>query len=328
MGKYMPRLTLHRRPNKAYGITYQLAIEFSAPKLLFSNNFDELTEADFDKLLDRLQSKLHELLGHKFFKWQLAQADVGAWHPSKNIVFLDYTSCQTILNTIAKLDISRIYDLQTTNFRNGGQVVHIHCNSLDIAFYDKLADLCKAKVSDKRTFEKDNRLQLSLLNELKEVQPLEVFRYEVRFVGKQAVKRAFPDINERTFENLYKKQLCQATLQKHWQKLTKSVDMLALDARKPYELLQNYLIDNSDATPMAALAATAGLLINGQNGVVSLRNLLEATYGKQAWYRLKPIIKSPSAYRFTHFQHIDEVLDRFTPTNMTEFRERIENSGK
>lgn len=327
MGKYMPRLTLHRRPNKTFGVSYQLVVEFSAPKMLFKQNFDELTEADFEPLLAALQETLFELTGYRFFKSVLAQAEIGSWHPSKNIVFLDYTSCQTILNTLGKLDISRTYDLQRTNFRDG-HVIHVHCNSLDIAFYDKLADLRRAKLSDKRAFERDNGIQMSLLDPLRDISPIEVLRYEVRLVGKDAVKRAFPNVEKRTFEALYKKQLCQDLLLEHWNKLTASVSLLSLDERRPYELFQNYLLENPDATPQSALAATAALLINGQEGVRNLRNLLKARYNKDAWYRIKKLLNAPQAHRYSHFQHVDETLKRFTTTKMSAYLKRIENSGK
>lgn len=318
IGKYMPRLTMFKRPSK-FGPVYQLAIEFSAPKMLYESNFDELADADFEQLITTLRNKLQELIGYRFFKHQLASAEVGAWHPSKNIVFLNYTACQTVLNALSKLDVSRIYDFQKDRYRDGGHVLHIHCNSLDIAFYDKMADLRKAKLSDKRAFEKDSLVQLNLLEKLPEYRPLEVFRYEVRFVGKASIKRAFPDLEVRSFEALFKKQLCQAVLIKHWQKLTASVDLLALDVRQPYELLQNYLEENQTATPQAAMAAVAGLLITSQVGAAGLRNTLEAHYGTQVWYRLKPLLKSPQGYRFTYFQHIDEALDKFTPIKMSDF---------
>lgn len=217
-GKYMPRLTLHRRPRRNY-ISWQLAVEFSGPKMLFGNNFDELVEDDFDALLISLQSKLQEMLGHRFFKHQLAGADIGTWHPSKNIVFLDYTATQTILHTISKLDISKVYDLQNTDFRDG-HVVHIHTNSLDIAFYDKLADLRKAKISDKRTVTKNNLVQLDLLDKLEETRPLEIFRYEARFNGRRSIKHAFPGPKKWTFEEMFKKDLCQQALIKHWHKIS------------------------------------------------------------------------------------------------------------
>lgn len=327
MGRYMPRLTIFKRVRQFGAVTYELAAEFSAPKMLFGNNFDELEEKDFDALLTAIQATLYELLGHKFFKAQLARADIAAWHPSKNIVFLDYTSCQTILNTMGKLDVSKTYDLQKTDFRDG-HVVHIHANSLDIAFYDKMADLLKAKKSGKRAFENDSAAQLNLLESLSEYRPMEVFRYEVRFVGRASIKRAYPELEQWTFENLYKKNLCQGILLKHWNKLTSSVDMLALDVKEPYELLQNYLEANDGITPQAALAAVAGLVITSQVGIVGLRNVLEARYGRQAWYRIKPLLKSPTPYRFTAFVHIDEALRRFTPTRTSDFLSNIENTSK
>lgn len=327
MGKYMPRLTLYRRPSKTFGVVYQLTVEFSAPKMLFGQNFDELTESDFESLLTALQEALFELTGYRFFKWQLRQADIGSWHPSKNIVFLDYTSCQTILNTISKLDVSKTYDLQRTNFRDG-HVVHIHCNSLDIAFYDKLADLRRAKLSEKRAFEKDNGIQLNLLEPLQEIKPIEVLRYEIRFVGKSSVKRAFPDIENRTFEALFKQHLNQEVLLEHWQRVTSTIDMLSLDERRPYELFQNYLIDNPDAAPQGALAAIAAMLISGQEGVRSLRNLLDARYGKDSWYRIKKLLKAPQHNRYTHFLHVDEALKQFSPTRLSEYINLIENNVK
>lgn len=325
-GKYMPRLTLHRRP-RGNVVHWQLAVEFSAPKMLFGNNFDELVEDDLEALLTAIQDTLFELLGYKFFKHQLAAAEIGAWHPSKNIVFLNYTSSQTILNTISKLDISRVYDLQKTDFRDG-HVVHIHCNSLDIAFYDKMADLRKAKLSDKRALEKDNLIQLNLLDELEEYRPLEVFRYELRFVGRASIKRAYPELEKWTLETMFKKQLCQNILIQHWNKLTRSVDILALDVKQPFELLQNYLEENDDTTPQGALAAVAAMTIISQVGASGLRNTLEARFNKQVWHRLKPSLKSPKAHRFTYFQHIDEALKQFTPTKTTKFLTNIENNSK
>jgi hypothetical protein len=190
MGKYMPRLTLYKRLTRI-GFTYNLTVEFSAPKMLFKNNFDELTEDDFEPLLEAIQDKLEELIGIRYLKAQLAHCEVSSWHPSKNVVFLDYISVQMVLNTLYKLDISRVYDVQKTDFR-AGHVLHIHCNSMDIAFYDKMADLKKAKTSPKRAIDKENRVQMSLFETLDEYKPMTVFRYELRLVGKAAIKRAFP----------------------------------------------------------------------------------------------------------------------------------------
>lgn len=322
----MPNLTLFKRPNKlGKGVSYFLSVEFSAPKMLYNNNFDELVEADFERLVRTISDKLFELSGHKIFPEQIRKAKVTGWHPSKNIIFLDYTSVQNVLGAIAKLDISKVYDLQKTDFRDG-HVVHIHANSLDIALYDKLADLRKAKISEKRALEKDSLVQLSLLEGIEEFEPLEVFRFEVRFNGVASIKRTYPELDSWNFEDLFKEELCKKALQKHWKRLTKTVDLIALDTNKAYQLLQNYLEDNQSATPQAALAAVAGLLIVGQEGAVRLRNVIEGVYGTSAWYRIKKLLNAPQKHQFKSFVKIEETLEQFTPVSMTEFKQRIDNA--
>ncbi|HEX8182620.1 MAG TPA: hypothetical protein VF575_03380 [Candidatus Saccharimonadales bacterium] len=318
LGKYMPRLTLHRRAAKTIGVVYQLAVEFSAPKLLYGNNFSEVEEEDFIMILMVLRDRIHELTSYKFTLSELAAADVGSWHPCKNVIFRGYISAQTILGTVPKLDVSRLYDVQRTNFRDG-HVVHIHCNSVDVAFYDKLADLRKAAVSDKRAFEDDSAIQLRHLASL-EKSGVTILRQEVRLGGRQAIKRAFSDLDSWTFESLYKAELCQATLLKHWHRLSNSVDMLSLDAARPYELLQNYMLDSPDASAKDALAAIGSLLVCGQEGVLGLRNLIEPQYGSNVWYRIKKLVRNPSAHRFTHFQHVQNTLETFKPLRMSDIK--------
>lgn len=327
MGKYMPNLTMFKRVRDEK-VVYQLAIEFSAPKIVYGNNFDELKESDFPTILEHLITSLYELLNYRFFTSQLANADITEWHPSKNVVFLDYTACQTVLNGLSKLDISRRFDVQKTDFREG-HVLHIHTNSMDIAFYDKLADMRRAKISPKRAVEKDwLPKQLSLLDTLEEYKPIEIFHYEVRLNGRAAVKRAYPELSEWTFAAMFTTPNCKRILIDHWKRITKSVDMLALDAEKPLELLQNYLADNPTATPQAALAAVAGLLVIKQTSVIELRTTLEAHFKTTTWSRVKKLLKAPTPHRFTYFVHVDEALQRFEPTEMKKFENHIDNTVK
>src|SRR5579883_2108972 len=56
-GIYRPRLTLTKRCANG-GYILSLRIEFSAPKLLYHNNFDELQDANFENVLDVLHRKV------------------------------------------------------------------------------------------------------------------------------------------------------------------------------------------------------------------------------------------------------------------------------
>src|SRR6266851_1778189 len=59
-GRYLPRLTLSKRKAPA-GFAVTLRAEFSAPKLVFGNNFDELGSRDFERVLARLHRSLVEM---------------------------------------------------------------------------------------------------------------------------------------------------------------------------------------------------------------------------------------------------------------------------
>ena len=323
-GRYAPSLTLHKRVLKS-GVVYHLVIEFSAPKMLFGNNFDEIEESDLPVLIGKLISVVHELCGCVFSHEDIANAKVIAWHPSKNIVFNDVASCLSVISTVSKLSISRIYDIQSTNFRDGN-VFHIHTNSLDIALYDKLADLRKASISAKRSFERSPMPHDSLTDLLLTRQSFEVLRFEVRLSCSRMVKSAYPELSEWTLESLFKKELCKSVLCKHWEKITDSVQMIELDSNKPFYLAQNYMAENPDVKPSTALAAVAGLLIGGHESINSLRSLIEANYGRNTWYRLKPFIRQPEPKRYKHILHVAKTLEEFEKVSIKENLGLFKNS--
>lgn len=63
-GLYLPRITMTEQPTP-FGVTSSLSVEFSAPKLLFGNNFAELTNSDFDAVVDKLYQSL-DYLGYPY----------------------------------------------------------------------------------------------------------------------------------------------------------------------------------------------------------------------------------------------------------------------
>ena len=60
-GIYKPRLTATKRFNKHRNFEITLKIEFSIPKLLFGNNFDELEDTDFRLALSKLKQSLRDM---------------------------------------------------------------------------------------------------------------------------------------------------------------------------------------------------------------------------------------------------------------------------
>lgn len=314
-GMYLPRVTLTNRPTRK-GREKVLTVEFSAPKLLFGNNFDEATNEDFDTLVNKLQSALN-YIGIEVDKNTLVNARVTCLHPSKNIVLDNCFGSQIVINSLRKVDFNRTYSIQKTDFQDG-EILHFHSNSKDIAFYDKLADLRQASISDKKSLENDSQLQVALLCQYGELKGISVLRYEIRINGVRALERNFKDIptNELTFKRLFNSELCKKILISQWEVFLRQIDYLSLDVNKPLELLQNYLVDNENATPQAALAAVAGLLVVNQESITALRNVLDKRFGRHYWLRLKPSIKTVQGRRYLEVLKVTDSLEKFQPTSI------------
>lgn len=150
---YLPRLTLLNR-----GTEEMVKIEFSAPKLVFNNNFDELEENNLDLVVSTLHQKLKNI-GYGIFSRFLAEAPVSLIHYSKNIPLTDGSTPYMYLKEIQKANISQRLDFNQTDFRNEGHSLKFRTNSYEVAFYDKLKDLERAKISEKRAVEEDNYKQ-------------------------------------------------------------------------------------------------------------------------------------------------------------------------
>lgn len=211
---YKPRLTLIKNiVNGGYSINLQ--IEFSASKLLFGNNFQELEDKDFSKVLKKLRQKLKEMQVDVSIK-NLKNAQVKGIHYSKNII-LNVPS-KLVINTLGKLNISKRLDTGNTDYRNEGHAIRYHANSYELTFYDKMQDLEQCKISKKRAMEKDNYSQNKLFTN-KEIIKNEVLRMEVRLNSKRKIKEILEKVNfvaPTTFKNLFKKEISQKILLYFW----------------------------------------------------------------------------------------------------------------
>jgi hypothetical protein len=85
---YKPRLTGIKRRTFGDNFNSFLKIEFSVPKLIYGNNFDEITDRDFDLIAENLYQRLIEM-GVIISRADLENAAVSAFHPSKNIMLSD-----------------------------------------------------------------------------------------------------------------------------------------------------------------------------------------------------------------------------------------------
>lgn len=312
-GIYKPRLTLSRWPING-GWNTGLFIEFSAPKLVYGNNFSEVSESDFEKIIDVLHSKLYEM-GVSVEKEDLARANVSSIHPCKNIHLQNSTS-RAVISTMQRLRFPKRLDNCVTDFRNDGQILRIHADSYEFAGYDKKKDLLQSKISEKRAIEKDNKIQVGLLDNT--LLDEEIFRIEVRINKPKKLKDVLSkcDMQEKEliFRELFNKEASVKILNYFWGIFIEpSLDTVLLSEETDKEL--RLRIKNAGFGQHKTLKLLGALNTIKLDGFAALRNELN----DRAYYRLLKDLEILNQYRYNRanvFKDIKNCIDRMYPLRL------------
>lgn len=211
LGIYAPKLTFYKRIVRG-GFGYTLYIEFSAPKILFGNNFEELTDDD----LEALCSKLSELLkagGVNLSIEELKHCAVKSIHYGKNIVLTNGILPDYIIQYLRKANLSLKCREYKAAYSDGGMAIHNATNPRAFCVYDKKKELANAKQTEKGHFEEDGWCQIPMLGDLRGV---EILRLELRLETKKAIRAEFEthqiSLCESSFEELFKVEIARELL--------------------------------------------------------------------------------------------------------------------
>lgn len=290
---YFPRMTLYRRPF----VLPSLKVEFSAPKILFQNNLDEVNEADFDSVVNFLREKM-ALRGVDISQENLKHAAVSAFHASKNIEMSGYTTATMAIKALSMLQLTKRLDLTKTDFRNGGQSLQYYSKSHSLVFYDKICDMGK---DEKRSIDHDMKdVQKSLfclIRKMRRSTDVEILKMEVRLSQKRKMNSVLEKLGFRknpTFEDIFKKEVCQAVLLDYWNTYVweKNIHLFQKDKSKRDELIEiSDYISNHNGKPIQALALLAIKDFCKGEGAESFRQIMEDKFGKSSWVNMSRHLK-------------------------------------
>jgi hypothetical protein len=330
-GIYKPRLTLTKRFNYSKRFEPTLSIELSLPKLVYGNNFDELEDKDFPEAVKRLMQVL-TTMGIKVFTKTLETAPISLIHYSKNIPLTDGSTPHYLISKIKEANISLALDVDQTDYRNDGHCYKWHANTYEIAFYDKIHDLDKARTSDKRAIENDNAIQLNLFDTFQKRERPEVLRMEVRLNQRQKMGKLFRDLGINTeliFRNLFSSTISQKILLHYLDEMESNRPrLLDLKESNSKALLADFVINN----PKLGLSKTFQVFGLKQALDKNTPRELRTMFGncsQRSWYRLMaetkkfnlPATRSP-------FGVIREHLTRFEPLKLVDFQDKMINNDK
>lgn len=291
---YKPRLTLIRRPSRDIMTGVMLRVEFSAPKLVFGNNFEELRgHDDFPRVIDTLHAALADM-GVEVSKETLMAAKVSAIHYSKNILLGRTTPCFLLIQALEKLDLPQKLDLTQTDFRNKGQMVKYHSNSYEIALYDKVKDLEQAtKYGDRRGAETDYACQTDLLND--SPQKPEVLRFEVRLHSRKlkSILKTLQQDKEPVFNDLFRVGVARDVLLHYWEQITSGLPLMLVDASDTASLIQSIRTVFPRKRPQTVMVMMGFIMASQQIGIRGAA--LALGLKRPQVYRLKKDLKALEA---------------------------------
>lgn len=300
-GHYKPSLSVTYRGDRS-----DLLIQFSVPKLLYGNNFEEVEESDFDTVIGKLASILQHEMGISISHEALISAPVSQVDFCKNIVFQDYTVVSGVLTILSKAIVPKYHDLKKVDYKDGGHSLHVYCHSRELVFYDKIAEL---RASKHRAVEKEDRefnLQPSLFQPNKErAPPFEVLRIERRLKNKRMLRTMLDEYGlkfEPNFKNLFSVGLSKQIIWSAWNDLVNKSSYLAVTDLDMFTAIE--IISQKTGWKGQKLAAFAGLLVALQQG------------GERALYRAFRTRGCPTTFR----RMMDEIKQLDLPLDQVKFQ--------
>jgi hypothetical protein len=213
---YKPNLTVYERFDWQNRPTYDLHIEFSVPKSIFGNSVQELGEEHFGLVIRTLRQNLLTM-GIETSEEALRKGVVAKIHFAKNMQFFYPLTAYDVITALYKADMGRGKDINIREFRNGGFALYFYATSYNIIFYDKLKDIAtptnkaidKDWIKSEKLFVKNNAFDYQIM------------RFEIRLAKQTKVNSFLSEVIDRdiesiTFEEVFKKEICQKALLKTW----------------------------------------------------------------------------------------------------------------
>jgi len=321
---YYPRLTITSRWNfRTKRHETPLKIEFSAPKILFGNNVDELCDTDLDDFVDTLQTRLKEM-GVMLLKNEIENAKITVVHFSKNIPLSGHYTPSQVIKVLQKLETTRQLQLNSKRFQNLGHAIYFDCSSYQIVVYDKIKDL---KQTQRHSVDKDKvENQLSLFEELTD-NKTEIVRLEVRLVKKQKLNSLLKKLGyspDPTLKEVFSEAMSKAVLNHFWEQIASDKNRFLLISQKEDPLTQ--IINSQKETGkklsvIETLGLAHALHFANVNGLNELRNSLNTLYSDRTWYRfqgkgLKKLNEIQYNKKYTYIKEVEDQLSSFTPYKM------------
>lgn len=299
-------------------LEYNLRLEFSVPKLIFMNNFQEIRETDIEPVLNTLHTHLSRL-GVKVSKEVLSKASVSAVHFGKNIILPKEMMLRKILSELLKTALGKVEDVTKSQYRNGNETVQLFSGVREYSFYDKIRDMQK---TDNKSSDKNNRTKYeNNMIEMYNLASLECFRFEYRLKNYFTLKSEINSILERSydsaviFSDLFSEKLWKEILLQSWRQLIdrpqNQITLIACatdDISLLAHILKRAKTNNESAHSQNQALWSYGLALMFKNhGVKMIKDEINKAWSSKCGERLEDKIRT-AANLVEGLSYSDEIM--------------------
>lgn len=217
----------------------------------------------------------------------------------------------------------------STDYRNEGHSIRYHANSFEVTFYDKLKDLQKARLSEKRAVEQDNAGQINLFAQTGTFpKQLEILRMEVRLGSRARIVKLLKQLDiqvEPTFGALFDQSIAKVVLLHFWDNVRRQLPLASqVKHQRPEDVFALLAVAAKGKTkPSKLLQLLGSTMLLGSVGFRGTAALVCRHSTPRSWQRYKRELKTLPALdlgAFNALALVDKSLTSFKPLRLASFR--------
>lgn len=270
-------------PSVSFRSNGDVFIEFSAPKILFDNNVEELVDEDKEAFIKQLAMKLYDL-GLNVSNNTLLDADISFATVSKNVFIHDVGATEFIEFT-RRLWWKWRYSLKFENYEQNGVAIRKFTSTTGVGIYAKIPSLASIKTKTHR------EMQLA-----QELQGNSLLRFEYRMQNYQRTMSKYSwakgyKLSKLTLEDIFNIYLSKKIMLYDLEKSLlgnefKLITMQLPNIKRMYEHLQDKgLKPNEELTVIACFRLCSDL------GVDTAKALFDNRYSQSTTKRVFKLCK-------------------------------------
>lgn len=311
---HFPRLTGNRE--QKYNWRPMVKIEFSAPKLFWGNNVNELNDRDFLPVVLTLQQRLQEM-GFNPSLLSLTQAVAIKVHYGKNFVLRNGYTAQGVIRDIRRISQSQRLIKTANEYPGQGTSINLHNKSFGLSIYDKRSEISAETLS-----------QLARYGPFPEVLRIEARLEKLRVLNQMYEKLGFK--SDPTFAEVFDAEKSRRIVTHYWQQLIRPQIALISDTDEaPVAIFERLLQLDPDQSVHGAIKMTSLIMMaRSPGGLSDFRSALTHKMNPRSWYRLHAKLKDLSALlatssKLTWWDQIEEQLAEFEALSIIKINQVI-----